>query len=124
MPATTFTISGTGKQVRDLLHAEDMIDLYLTAPKYISELNGQAFNIGGGFENSLSIIELLNHLELTLKISLNFKKIEQRVSDQKIFIADIEKIWSITGWAPKISKIEGISKNLEWVKSQINRVEN
>lgn len=124
IPATTFTISGTGKQVRDLLHAEDMVDLYLMAPKYISDINGQAFNIGGGFENSLSIIELLNHLELTLKISLNFKKIEQRVSDQKIFIADVAKIRSIIGWSPKISKTEGIRKNLEWVKSEINRVEN
>ena len=98
-----------------------MVDLYLMAPEYISDLNGQAFNIGGGIVNSLSIIELLSYLESTLKIELNFKNIEERVSDQKIFIADTTKIQAITSWFPKISKTEGIRKNLEWVDSQINK---
>ena len=46
------------------------------------------------------------------------------MSDQKMFIADITKIRSITGWSPKINKVDGIRKNLEWVDSQINRIRN
>ena len=49
----TITLSGTGKQVRDLLHADDMISLYFRALQRIGDVGGQAFNIGGGMVNSL-----------------------------------------------------------------------
>src|SRR5690606_6863475 len=58
-----YTISGNGKQVRDLLHAEDMIDLYFAATKNIESIQREAFNIGGGMNNSLSLLELFDVLE-------------------------------------------------------------
>ena len=112
---TIFTISGNGKQVRDVLHAEDMIKLYISAPKHIDKAKGQVFNIGGGFENSLSLLELFSFLEKELNIKLNYTKLPPRESDQKIFVADIKKANEIFEWKPQVSKEEGIRKMLTWV---------
>ena len=60
-------------------------------PEKVEKAKGQAFNIGGGVENSLSILELIEMLENELNVNLNYKNIPWRKSDQKVFIADIEK---------------------------------
>ena len=112
-----FTISGTGKQVRDVLYADDMVNLYLTAVENIDKTKGQAFNIGGGMKNSLSLLELFNILEDELNIDLNYKKLPPRESDQLVFVADINKIKQLSGWEPKIDKLDGIKKMLHWVSS-------
>lgn len=66
-----FTISGTGKQVRDVLHGEDVVNLYFTA-KDIDKAYGEVFNIGGGIENSLSLLELFDLLENKLDIEMTY----------------------------------------------------
>ena len=114
-PSTVFTIAGTGKQVRDVLHAEDMADLYMAAAERIDSIKGQAFNIGGGIENSLSLLELFALLENLLNVKLNYTKLAPRESDQKFFVADIEKATRLLGWKPKVSKEEGIKKMLTWI---------
>ena len=115
-PNTTFTISGTGKQVRDVLHAKDMINLYLSAAKNIDKIQGQAFNIGGGKENSLSLLELFALLERLLGVKLNYTKLPPRESDQKVFIADITKAAEMLEWKPKVGKEEGIKEILSWLE--------
>lgn len=115
-PKTTFTISGNGKQVRDVLHAEDMIRLYLSAAEHIETVRGQVFNIGGGIDNSLSLLELFAFLESELKIKLNFTRLPPRESDQKVFVADITKAKKLLNWEPLVSKDIGIRKMIEWVK--------
>jgi CDP-paratose 2-epimerase len=112
-----FTISGNGKQVRDVLYADDMVDLYLEVVKNIDKMRGQVFNIGGGIRNSLSILELITILESELDIKMEYKKIPARESDQKVFVADITKIKQFIGWEPKTDKIRGIAKMLQWVDS-------
>lgn len=112
---TTFTISGNGKQVRDVLHAEDMIKLYLSAPKHIDKARGQVFNIGGGIENSLSLLELFYFLEKELNVKLTYTQLPPRKSDQKVFVANIKKASEIFEWTPIVSKEQGIRKMLEWV---------
>lgn len=112
---TTFTISGNGKQVRDVLHAEDMIKLYISAPKHIDKAKGQVFNIGGGYQNSLSLLELFEILEKKLDVKLNYTQLPPRESDQKVFIADITKASRVFNWKPEVSKEEGIAKMLNWV---------
>lgn len=114
-PSTVFTISGNGKQVRDVLHADDMIKLYISAPNYIEKAKGQVFNIGGGIENSLSLLELFEMLETELNIKMNYTKLPPRESDQKVFVANIKKAQDTFNWVPKVSKEEGIKKMLEWV---------
>lgn len=117
--STTFTISGNGKQVRDVLYVDDMIRLYINAPKYIKKAQGQAFNIGGGMENSLSLLELLTILENELGIKLNYTKLPPRESDQKIFVADLAKAKDVFNWEPQIDKLIGIKKMISWVEETI-----
>ncbi len=112
-----FTISGTGKQVRDVLFASDLVDLYFSAVYNIAKLKGQVFNIGGGMENSLSLLELFDYLNKELSITLCYKQLPWRCSDQKIFVADIRKITSLSGWIPKVGKWEGLRRMIQWTGS-------
>lgn len=111
-----FTVSGDGKQVRDVLHAEDMVALYLGAAARIGDCRGQAFNIGGGAENSLSILELLHFLGEELATRLRWTHIAARESDQKYFVADIRKAGAVLGWAPKVDWRSGVRGMLKWVR--------
>ncbi|WP_386413037.1 NAD-dependent epimerase/dehydratase family protein [Stutzerimonas stutzeri] len=112
-----FTISGTGKQVRDVLHADDMKRLYMAAIENIDEAKGQAFNIGGGIGNSLSLLELFAMLEEILSIKLNYIKVPVRESDQRVFVADIEKAKRMLNWKPLVSAPDGVARMVEWVSA-------
>lgn len=107
-----FTISGNGKQVRDVLHSNDVVSLYFSAVDNIDKVQGKAYNIGGGIENSLSLLELFKLLEELLSIEMNYTQIDWRQSDQLIFIADNLKIYRDTGWSPKTTPKEGIQSLL------------
>jgi CDP-paratose 2-epimerase len=113
-----FTISGNGKQVRDILYIKDVVDLYFKTIETVEEVKGQAFNIGGGMENSLSLQELFGILEEELSISLIFTKLPWRKSDQKVFVADINKIKKVFDWKPKIDKNEGIKRMIKLISAQ------
>lgn len=112
-----FTISGTGKQVRDLLYASDCVALYLQAAENIKNIKGQAFNIGGGIENSSSLLELFQSLEQELDIEMTYEQLPPRESDQRVFVADITKAQKLINWTPKVSKAEGIRRMIEWVSA-------
>ncbi len=112
-----FTISGNGKQVRDLLQAKDMINLYFTALKHIDNIYGQAYNIGGTMAQSLSLLELFEMLENILGIKMEYSVLPPRQSDQKVFVADITKIKSKIGWEPKVTALEGVTEMVDWVKT-------
>lgn len=116
--AEPFTISGSGKQVRDVLYASDAIACYLAAVEHIDNVKGEVFNIGGGVENSLSLLELFDILEELTGAKLNYQKIPVRQSDQRIFIADISKATTQLQWKPKVSSREGVSKMLNWLSNQ------
>jgi len=116
--AEPFTISGTGKQVRDVLHADDMKRLYMAAIKNIDHARGKAFNIGGGIENSLSLLELFGMLENLKGIKLDFVRIPVRESDQRVFVADIGRAEQLLGWQPQVSALEGVTKMFAWVSDQ------
>lgn len=112
----SFTINGNGKQVRDVLYADDVVDLYFKTIDNIDKTKGNVYNIGGGMENSLSLLELFEILENELNIKMKYEKLPWRESDQKIFVADTTKIKKDTNWSPRIDKLRGIRKMLEWVE--------
>jgi len=112
-----FTISGSGKQVRDVLHADDMVQLYFGAIEQSKVAPGQAFNVGGGVDNSLSLLELFKVLEGILGVSLVYTKLPPRQSDQQVFVADYGKAKQSFGWEPKVDKITGIKATLDWIKN-------
>lgn len=103
-----FTISGSGKQVRDLLFVDDAVECYMTGISKIDKLSKGAFNIGGGKDNSLSILELLGDLKTLIKQKIKFKNIDWRYDDQKYYVTNIKKFSQITGWQPKTRKEDGI----------------
>jgi CDP-paratose 2-epimerase len=110
-----FTISGTGKQVRDVLHADDMKRLYVAALSQIEHAKGHAFNIGGGVANSLSLLELFQSLEKLAGTEMKFIKIPVRESDQRVFISDIRKAEKLLNWQPMVTSYDGIKRMFEWV---------
>lgn len=112
-----FTISGNGKQVRDVLHADDMISLYFRAVERIDSSAGQAFNIGGGIENSLSLLELFSILENLAQQELVYDRLPFRESDQLVFVADLRKASSLLGWTPKVSAKDGLIRMLQWIEN-------
>jgi CDP-paratose 2-epimerase len=109
-----FTISGNGKQVRDILFISDVIDLYSKAISDFDTINGRAFNVGGGLKNSLSIIELMNILEDKLSVKLNYENIDSRISDQKVFISKNAQIENLLNWRPKIDIKDGLDQIILW----------
>jgi CDP-paratose 2-epimerase len=112
-----FTISGSGKQVRDVLHSDDMERLYLAAVTNIDKAKGQAFNIGGGIANSLSLLDLFSLLEELAGVKLNYSKLPARQSDQRFFVSDISKANVILGWRPEVSSRDGVKRMLAWIAS-------
>ena len=112
-----YTISGSGKQVRDVLHADDMKRLYMAAVNHIDRAKGQAFNVGGGIENSLSLLELFALLEQIASVKLTYSKLHFRESDQRVFVSDLGKAKKLLNWQPLISAQEGVARMVEWVSA-------
>lgn len=116
-----FTISGDGKQVRDVLFIDDLIRCYFAAVEKIDRTAGRAYNIGGGMQNSLSLLELFQELETLLNVKMRFKKLAWRSSDQKVFVANTNKARQDFDWAPSVSKLQGLKTMVKWVQEANGR---
>ena len=111
------TIYGDGKQIRDILHVEDLLNAYDAAIERIDTVKGKVYNLGGGPHNTMSIwTEFGPMLEGLLGRSIPVVRGDWRPGDQKVFVADIRKAGEELGWAPKIGVEEGVKKLFEWVK--------
>jgi CDP-paratose 2-epimerase len=117
-PTVTYTINGNGKQVRDLLHVSDAVACYLAAHEHVAKARGQAFNIGGGYVNSMSLLELFLHLEHEIGVKMNLLELPWRANDQKYFVADNSKAGKYIDWSPQISKEKGIADAIAWERSR------
>lgn len=112
------TIYGDGKQIRDLLHITDLIRAYALAIERIDAIQGQAFNLGGGPANTLSIwTEFQPLLESLTGQPIPFQRGDWRPGDQRVFVADINKVSHHLDWQPTIAPSEGINDLFEWVSS-------
>ena len=112
-----FTVSGNGKQVRDVLFAPDLVECYFAAVERIDRINGEVFNMGGGFSNSLSLLELFGILERELTIELRYDRLPPRSSDQKVFVADVGKAEALFGWRPRTDTTAGIRQMIDWIRA-------
>lgn len=113
------TISGNGKQVRDVLYADDMIGFYYGALAKSELIQGQVFNLGGGMDNSLSLIELFEILSDEIGLELTYESLPPRASDQKVFVADIQKAERLIGFRPRVGKLDGIRHMVEWLGEHV-----
>ncbi len=108
------TIFGDGKQVRDLLYAEDLVDVMLRALTNIKRTTGQVYNVGGGPENAISIwAELRTPLENLLGKLPPTDYGEFRPGDQKIYVSDIRKVQQHLNWTPRVGVVEGLRRMIE-----------
>ena len=117
------TIFGDGCQVRDVLYVDDLIDLYEKAIQNIESVKGEAFNVGGGALNTLSLNELLKILEKKLQKPLKVSYTDWRLGDQKVFISDIRKAKRLLGWKPTVAPEKGVEKLLGWVEHNRKDIE-
>lgn len=116
-----FAIAGTGKQVRDVLHAKDLVRIYDAAFERRSAIAGEIFNVGGGVANALSLLELFQLLsELLGMPALAYEVNPRRSSDQDCFIADIQKAQRLLDWRPEVAPRDGIRAMLEWMATQMS----
>jgi CDP-paratose 2-epimerase len=106
---------GDGMQVRDLLFVEDLVDALLLAQSNIHTLSGQAFNIGGGLGNTISLLELLELIGRLRgdKPSVRFR--DWRPGDQQYYVSDTRKFKAATGWAPKVNVHAGVERLMQWL---------
>jgi CDP-paratose 2-epimerase len=110
------TIYGDGKQVRDVLHVDDLVRAYEAAIMSPDKIKGQAFNIGGGTSQLLSLVDLVGLLEQRMgrKIPLRFD--DWRPGDQRVYISDVRKLERVLGWKPEISVADGVAQLDNWVR--------
>ncbi len=112
------TIYGDGKQVRDVLFIDDLVDVYLSAVDAIDHCAGRIYNIGGGPNNQLSLLELLKLLEELTGRPSDPRFADWRPGDQPIFVADIRSVENDLGWRPAVDVREGVHRLHGWVQEQ------
>jgi CDP-paratose 2-epimerase len=109
------TIFGDGKQVRDVLHVDDLLRAYEAAIRAPEKVARQAFNVGGGPSQVLSLIDLVEMLESRLHRKIPLRWEDWRPGDQQVYISDIRKLETALGWKPEIGVKAGITQLVNWV---------
>jgi CDP-paratose 2-epimerase len=109
------TLYGDGRQVRDILFVDDLVNALLLAQNKIVQTASRAFNIGGGPLNTVSLVELVRLIEELSGRSLDLNFQEWRTADQKYYVSDTRAFQDLTGWRPKTSVREGVSALFHWM---------
>lgn len=115
------TLYGNGKQVRDLLHVDDLLACYFRVAEHPDACAGRAYNIGGGPANALSLLELLERLSAWQGSPLSPRRAEPRAGDQLVFIADTARARDELGWQPSISIDDGLGDLFSFVDAHAER---
>jgi CDP-paratose 2-epimerase len=116
------TIYGNGKQVRDLLYIDDLIDALFCAEDHLPQIAGQAFNIGGGPANTMSLIELIECITMLNGSPPVVAYGPWRVGDQRWYVSNPDKFERATGWRPKTTVENGLRLLYEWLSVNRRRV--
>ena len=110
------TVYGNGKQVRDLLHVDDLLHAYERAIEHIDKTKGKIYNIGGGIGDTLSLLELLSLMEEKLALHTSKTFAPARPGDQRIFVSDNRRVEADLNWQPRIGLLEGITTLFQWLE--------
>lgn len=107
------TFFGTGKQVRDVLDARDVARLYIDEIEKIGKANGEVFTVGGGVDNTLSLIEACDEIEKQTGKKFEIKYEDKRPADQDIYVSSLTHVKEVMGWEPGIRYQETIGDMIE-----------
>jgi len=108
---------GLGKQVRDMLHIDDLFDVVDRQLHHIEKFDGQIFNIGGGRNVSASLQELTHYCREITGNTIHIDSVaETRQADIRIYISDCDRFQAITGWEPKIPVQRILFDIFSWIK--------
>lgn len=116
------TIYGDGKQSRDILHVDDLVRAMLTATDRIDQTAGRIYNIGGGPENRLSLLELLADLDARIGRPLHPTFADWRPGDQRVYVSDIRRARAEFGWAPRLGVREGLNRLWKWIVDHADEI--
>src|SRR5205814_1405138 len=109
------TVYGDGKQVRDILFVDDLLDAYDAAFAAGDRAAGRVYNIGGGPRNVLSLLELVAFIGKRRNRPLPYATAGWRPGDQRVFVSDIRRAQSELGWTPGIGCSRGLELLYEWI---------
>jgi CDP-paratose 2-epimerase len=108
---------GLGKQVRDVLHINDLFDIVDRQMHHISQYDGQIFNIGGGRKVSASLQELTRFCQEISGNKISIGSIaETRKADIRLYVSDCSRIHDLAGWEPKRSVQEIMTDIYDWIR--------
>jgi CDP-paratose 2-epimerase len=111
------TLYGDGRQVRDVLFVDDLVELYdvvLAAPDKIA---GRAFNVGGGPGLTISLLEFLEHIRTAEGLDVEVSFDDWRPGDQRVYVSDVRRVGNELGWRPSTSLADGTRKLRSWLES-------
>jgi len=115
---------GTGKQVRDLLHVQDLFDLLQIQLSRIAELDGEVFNVGGGVGISASLQELTRMCREHTGNEIAIESVAQnRPQDVIAYVSDCRKVIERTGWRPRIGVNEIVGDIARWIADHRTELE-
>ncbi|HSC17356.1 MAG TPA: NAD-dependent epimerase/dehydratase family protein [Rhizomicrobium sp.] len=109
------SIYGDGYQVRDVLYAEDAVRAWLLALDNIDAVSGRVFNLGGGPENTLSLRELLRHIERMDDRGPSVSFHDWRPGDQPWYVSDTSAIEAALGWRAEVDVRTGLTRLRDWL---------
>jgi CDP-paratose 2-epimerase len=111
------TIYGNGRQIRDLLFIDDLVDAFLLASQRIQAVRGQVFNIGGGPANASSLLEMIALIGKIANRSPSISFAAPRPSDQLYYVSDTRKFTKATGWRASTPVNKGLTQLHAWLKA-------
>ncbi|MDX1654338.1 MAG: GDP-mannose 4,6-dehydratase [Candidatus Competibacteraceae bacterium] len=110
------TLYGDGRQVRDVLFVEDLVEAMILAQDHMPTLKGQVFNIGGGPTNAISLLELVEEIGRLQGQAPAVDFDRWRTGDQKYYVSDIRRFAAATGWQPATDARQGVARLHRWLK--------
>jgi CDP-paratose 2-epimerase len=112
----TISLYGDGRQVRDILFVEDLVEAFLAAERRLPEIAGQAFNVGGGPANTVSLLELLDLVAELTGRRPEVNHAPWRTGDQRYYVSDTRRLQRTTGWRPEVGVRQGVTRLLQWLR--------